>query len=84
MPRRSTPSRSKRELILRFIEEQLEPKQFQALIEAYIFSEQEPLREDIFQCLANRPSVLQAKRTGQRIVKKMKEFIAVFSEQQAV
>ncbi|MDA3821062.1 MAG: type I restriction endonuclease subunit R [Bacteroidales bacterium] len=59
-------------------DENLDQKQFQALIDAYIFSEKEPLREDIFSCLDNRPSVLKARSIGERILGKMKEFIEVF------
>jgi len=59
-------------------EENLDRKQFQALIDAYIFSEQEPLRDDIFKCLDNRPSVLQARSIGERILNKMKQFVEVF------
>ena len=59
-------------------EEQLDLKQFQALIDAYIFSEQEPLREDIFKCLDDRPSVLKARTIGERILGKMKQFVEVF------
>ncbi|TKB06079.1 type I restriction endonuclease subunit R [Desulforhopalus sp. IMCC35007] len=62
-------------------EENLDRKQFQALIDSYIYSEQEPLRDDIFKCLDNRPSVLQAKIIGKRILEKMKEFVQVFVEQ---
>lgn len=62
-------------------EENLDQKQFQALVDAYIFSEQEPLRDDIFKCMDNRPSVLQARIIGQRILDKMKKFVNVFVEQ---
>lgn len=62
-------------------DENLDQKQFQALIDSYIYSEQEPLRDDIFKCLDNRPSVLQAKIIGKRILEKMKEFVQVFVEQ---
>lgn len=58
--------------------EHLDLKQFQALIDAYIFSEQEPLREDVFKCLDNRPSVLEAKIIGERIIDRMKEYVEVF------
>lgn len=61
-------------------EERLDRKQFQALIEAYIYSEQEPLRDDVFKCLDNRPSVLQARAIGERIIAKMKEFVEVFEK----
>lgn len=59
-------------------DEHLDQKQFQALIEAYIFSEQEPLREEIFKCLDDRPSVLKARSIGERILAKMKQFVDVF------
>lgn len=62
-------------------DENLDQKQFQALIDAYIFSEQLPQREDIFKCLDDRPSVLQAKIIGKRILDKMKKFVSVFIEQ---
>ena len=59
-------------------EEHLDLKQFQSLIDAYIFSEQPPLRQDVFKCLDNRPSVLKAQEIGLRIITKMKEFVALF------
>ncbi len=59
-------------------EEHLDQKQFQALIDAYIYSEQEPLRDEVFKCLDNRPSVLKAREIGERIIAKMKAFIDVF------
>lgn len=59
-------------------EENLDKAQFKALIDAYIYSGQEPIREDIFRCLDNRPSVLQARAIGERIIEKMKEYVEVF------
>jgi type I restriction enzyme R subunit len=59
-------------------EENLDQKQFQSLIDAYIYSEQEPLRDEVFKCLDNRPSVLQARVIGERIIARMKEFVEVF------
>ena len=59
-------------------EEHLDQKQFQALIDAYIFSERLPLREDVFKCLDDRPSVLHARMIGERIIAKMKTFVDVF------
>ena len=60
------------------IEEQLDKAQFKALIEAYIFSGQDPLRDEILKCLGNRPSILQAREIGERILSKMKEYVNVF------
>ena len=59
-------------------DEHLDQDQFKALIDAYIFSNQEPLREDVFKCLAQRPSVLQARSIGEKIIARMKEFVEVF------
>ena len=44
-------------------EEQLDKEQFNALIEAYIFSDQEPIRDDVFKCLGNRPSIFAARES---------------------
>ena len=59
-------------------EENLDKAQFKALIDAYIYSGQEPIRDDVFKCLDNRPSILQARNIGERILDKMREFIEVF------
>lgn len=59
-------------------EEHLDKGQFKALIEAYIFSGRDPLRDDVFRCLGNRPSILQAREIGERIIQKMKEYVDVF------
>ncbi len=59
-------------------DEHLDQKQFKALIDTYVYSEQEPIREEVFECLDDRPSVLKAREIGERIINKMKEFVAVF------
>ncbi|OSZ77808.1 deoxyribonuclease HsdR [Chitinophagaceae bacterium IBVUCB2] len=59
-------------------EEQLDKEQFKALIDAYIFSGQDPIRDEVLKCLGNRPSILQARAIGERIIFKMKEYIEVF------
>ena len=61
-------------------EEHLDKEQFKALIEAYIFSGQDPLRDDVLKCLGDRPSILQARAIGERIIFKMKEFVEVFEK----
>ena len=62
-------------------EEQLEKSQFKALIDAYIYSGQEPIRDDVFKCLDNRPSILQARTIGERIIEKMRDFVNLFEYQ---
>lgn len=59
-------------------EENLDQAQFNSLIESYIYSGQEPIRDDVFKCLDNRPSILKAREIGERIISKMKEFVEVF------
>ena len=59
-------------------EEELDPDQFKALIDTYIYSSQEPIRDDVFKCLDHRPSVLKAREIGERIIARMKEFVEVF------
>jgi len=61
-------------------DENLDKAQFKALIDTYIYSGQEPIRDDVFKCLDNRPSILQARHIGERIIEKMKEFVEVFIE----
>jgi len=59
-------------------EESLDKEQFKALIETYIFSGQAPLRDEVLKCLGDRPSILQAREIGERIILKMKEYVEVF------
>lgn len=59
-------------------EEHLDKSQFKALIDAYVYSGREPIKDEVFQCLDNRPSILQARTIGDRIITKMKEFVEVF------
>jgi len=61
-------------------EEKLDTKQFNNLIESYIYSGQEPIKDDVFKCLDNRPSILQARTIGERILDKMKKFVEMFVE----
>ena len=42
------------------------------------YSDQEPIRDEVFKCLDNRPSVLKAREIGERIITKMKEFVEIF------
>ena len=56
----------------------LDKAQFKGLIDGYIYSGQEPIRDDVFKCLDNCPSILKAREIGERILEKMKEFVGVF------
>jgi type I restriction enzyme R subunit len=59
-------------------EEHLDKEQFKSLIDAYIFSGQDPLRDEVLKCLGDRPSILKAREIGERIIHKMKEYVEVF------
>lgn len=59
-------------------DENLDKEQFKALIDAYIFSGQDPLRDEVLKCLGDRPSILKAREIGERIIHKMKEYVEVF------
>jgi type I restriction enzyme R subunit len=59
-------------------DENLDQAQFNALIDAYIYSGQDPIKDDVLKCLDNRPSILQARHIGDRIIEKMKHFVEVF------
>ncbi len=59
-------------------EENLDKEQFKALIEAYIFSGQDPLRDEVLKCLGDRPSIMKAREIGERIIGKMKGYVEVF------
>jgi type I restriction enzyme R subunit len=59
-------------------EKNLDKQQFNSLIESYSYNGQEPIRQDVFKCLDNRPSILKAREIGERIILKMKKIIEVF------
>ncbi|SFX89450.1 type I restriction endonuclease subunit R [Cytophaga hutchinsonii] len=60
-------------------DENLSAERTQHLIEGYLFSEQEPLRDEILK-LRNegRPSALQAKDISNRILQRIKDFVNTF------
>lgn len=59
-------------------DEHLDKEQFKALINTYIFSGQDPLRDEVLKCLGDRPSILQAREIGERIIQKMKDYVEAF------
>lgn len=62
-------------------EENLDKKQFKNLIDTYIFTGKKPLKDEVFKCLEDRPSVLQARQIGERIINKMDKFVNVFVDE---
>lgn len=60
-------------------DENLSAEKTQALIENYLYAEREPLRDEILDLLeCEQPSVLERKKTGDRILKKILNFVDTF------
>ena len=60
-------------------EENLSVEKTQKLIENYLFSEREPLRDEILELIeGEKPSVLQRKKLGDNILKKIIAFVETF------
>jgi len=61
------------------IEEKLSAERTQSLIEDYLYAEREPLRDEILQLLeGEQPTLLERKKTGDRILKKILNFVDTF------
>jgi len=60
-------------------EEKLSAAKTQSLIEDYLYAEREPLRDEILDLLeGEKPTVLERKKTGDRILKKILNFVDTF------
>ncbi|RYD97109.1 MAG: type I restriction endonuclease subunit R, partial [Sphingobacteriales bacterium] len=60
-------------------EEKLSPERTQALIENYLYADQKPLRDEVLELLeGEKPSVLLRKKTGERILQKILDFVETF------
>jgi type I restriction enzyme R subunit len=60
-------------------EENLSRERTQALIETYLYSEKEPLRDEVLELLeSERPTLLKRKKTGDRILSKIVGFVETF------
>lgn len=60
-------------------EEKLSAEKTQSLIEDYLYAEREPLRDEILQLLeGEQPTLLERKKTGERILKKILNFVDTF------
>jgi type I restriction enzyme R subunit len=60
-------------------DEKLSKERTQALIENYLYSEQEPMRDEILELLdGEKPTLLQRKKTGDRILSKIIGFVETF------
>lgn len=60
-------------------EENLSPERTEQLIENYLFSEQEPLRDEVLDLIEGvKPTILERKKTGDRILDKIVTFVKTF------
>lgn len=60
-------------------DEKLSAVKTQSLIEDYLYAEREPLRDEILELLeGDKPTVLERKKTGDRILKKILNFVDIF------
>ena len=61
------------------VEEDLDKEKTQKLIEDYLFAEREPLRDELLNLLkSEKPSVLQRKKIGDRLLAKIIGFVETF------
>lgn len=60
-------------------EEKLSKEKTRALIENYLYSEQEPMRDEILELLAgDKPTLLQRKSIGEKILRRIMDFVETF------
>ena len=60
-------------------EENLSPEKTEKLIENYLFAEREPLRDEVLELLkGEKPSLLQRKKLGERILKRLLDFVETY------
>jgi type I restriction enzyme R subunit len=60
-------------------DEHLSATKTQLLIEDYLYAEREPLRDEILELLeGDQPTLLERKKTGDRILKKIMDFVETF------
>ena len=60
-------------------EENLSKEKTEKIIEDYLFTEKEPLRDEVIELIdGEKPSILQRKNIGNRIVKKIMVFVETF------
>lgn len=61
------------------IEESLSPDKTEKLIEDYLFAERQPLRDEVMELIdGEKPSLLQRKKIGDRILKRILDFVETF------
>ncbi|TXJ23316.1 MAG: type I restriction endonuclease subunit R [Chitinophagaceae bacterium] len=60
-------------------EEKLSAEKTEKLIEDYLFAEREPLRDEVLELIdGEKPSLLQRKKIGERILQRIRDFVETF------
>lgn len=60
-------------------EENLSPEKTEKLIEDYLFAEREPMRDEVLELIVGaKPGLLQRKKNGNRILKRIMDFVETF------
>ncbi|MGB4903414.1 MAG: hypothetical protein WBO91_00590, partial [Saprospiraceae bacterium] len=60
-------------------EENLSAGKTEKLIENYLFEERQPLRDEVLELIdGDKPSVLHRKKLGDRILKRLMDFVETF------
>ncbi len=59
-------------------EERLKPNELQGVIENYLYTEQEPLGDEIVNMLEEKPKILTRRNTIDRVLEKVKKFVNTF------
>jgi type I restriction enzyme R subunit len=60
-------------------EESLSAEKTQKLIDDYLFAEREPLRDEVLELIdGEKPTILQRKKLGDRILAKIRDFVETF------
>ena len=59
-------------------EERLKPNELQGVIENYLYTEQEPLGDEIVNMLEEKPKILARRNTIDRVLEKVKKFVNTF------
>jgi type I restriction enzyme R subunit len=60
-------------------EENLSAERTEKLIEDYLFAEREPLRDEVLELIeGDKPTVLERKKVGDRILKRIIDFVEKF------
>lgn len=59
-------------------DEKLKPAELQAVIENYLYSEREPLRDEIVNTLVEKPKILERKTKVERVLAKVVDYVNTF------